>query len=80
MVTPVPIPNTEVKHFRGENSYACHSEGSSLPGSSVPLTGNLFFVSKGNAGRVYLADIRSKMIFIRSDPLCIQRGKDKILS
>ncbi|MBS5003392.1 MAG: hypothetical protein KHZ74_16350, partial [Holdemania filiformis] len=46
-VTPVPIPNTEVKHFRGENSYACHSEGSSLPGSSVPLTGNLFCVSKG---------------------------------
>ena len=44
MVTPVPIPNTEVKHFRGENSYACHSEGSSLPGSLVPLTGSLFLI------------------------------------
>ena len=44
MVTPVPIPNTEVKHFRGENSYACHSEGSSLPGSLVPLIGNLFLI------------------------------------
>ena len=53
MVTPVPIPNTEVKHFRGENSYACHSEGSSLPGSLVPFNGNLFFVSIGKTGRVY---------------------------
>ena len=44
MVTPVPIPNTEVKHFRGENSYACHSEGSSLPGSLVPFNGNLFLI------------------------------------
>ena len=44
MVAPVPIPNTEVKHFRGENSYACHSEGSSLPGSLVPFNGNLFLI------------------------------------
>ena len=44
MVTPVPIPNTEVKHFRGENSYACHSEGSSLPGSLVPFNGSLFLI------------------------------------
>ena len=51
MVTPVPIPNTEVKHFRGENSYACHSEGSSLPGSSVPLTGNLFLISSYEQAR-----------------------------
>lgn len=32
MVTPVPIPNTEVKHFSGEYSYACHSETSTSPG------------------------------------------------
>ncbi|EEF66848.1 hypothetical protein HOLDEFILI_02996 [Holdemania filiformis DSM 12042] len=50
-----------------------------MPGSLVPHEGNLFFVSKGKAGCVYFADIRSKMIFIRSDPLCIQRGNDKIL-
>ncbi|WP_373119469.1 hypothetical protein, partial [Holdemania massiliensis] len=35
---------TEVKHFRGENSYACHSEGSSLPGSSAPLMRESFFL------------------------------------
>mgnify|MGYP000250910501 CR=1 FL=1 len=46
MVTPVPIPNTEVKHFRGENSYACHSERSSLPGSLVPFLREPFFVSR----------------------------------
>ncbi|WP_234973129.1 hypothetical protein, partial [Holdemania sp. Marseille-P2844] len=45
-VTPVPIPNTEVKHFRGENSYACHSERSSLPGSPVPFLREPFFVSR----------------------------------
>ena len=33
VVTPVPIPNTEVKHFSGEDSYACRSEKSSLPGN-----------------------------------------------
>ena len=32
VVTPVPIPNTEVKHSRAKNSYACHSESRSLPG------------------------------------------------
>ena len=32
MDTPVPIPNTEVKHFYGKDSYACHSEISKLPG------------------------------------------------
>ena len=31
MVTPVPIPNTEVKHFIGENSWACPCESSTLP-------------------------------------------------
>ena len=34
MDTPVPIPNTEVKHPSGDNSYACHSEDSELPGLS----------------------------------------------
>ena len=29
--TPVPMPNTEVKHFRGEDSWACPCENSSLP-------------------------------------------------
>ena len=31
METPVPIPNTEVKHFNGENSWACPCEYSKLP-------------------------------------------------
>ena len=31
---PVPIPNTEVKHFSGDNSYACHSEDNTLPGQT----------------------------------------------
>ena len=35
-VPPVPIPNTEVKHFSGEDSYACHSENSSSPGKKAP--------------------------------------------
>ena len=30
--TPVPIPNTEVKHSYGENSWACPSEDNELPG------------------------------------------------
>lgn len=31
-VTPVPIPNTEVKHFSGENSRPSACEDSTLPG------------------------------------------------
>ena len=30
--TPVPIPNTEVKHLSGDNSMACSCEDSTLPG------------------------------------------------
>ena len=30
--TPVLIPNTEVKHSSGENSWACPCEDSTLPG------------------------------------------------
>jgi hypothetical protein len=44
MVTPVPIPNTEVKHFSGDYSYACHSETSSLPGNLGFLHGILFYL------------------------------------
>ena len=45
MDTPVPVPNTEVKHLSGDNSYASHSEDSKLPGDlpSSFLLG--FFVS-----------------------------------
>ena len=43
MVTPVPIPNTEVKHFIGEYSYACHSETSKLPGY-LPVFIHWFFL------------------------------------
>ena len=32
MDTPVPIPNTEVKHLSGDNSMACSCEDSTLPG------------------------------------------------
>ena len=28
--TPVPIPNTEVKHFSGDDSWACPCENSTL--------------------------------------------------
>ena len=45
VVTPVPIPNTEVKHFSGDNSYASHSEDSSLPGNlDNPFTDYPFFM------------------------------------
>ena len=47
MVTPVPIPNTEVKHFSGEDSYASHSENSSSPGNEAPPKG-AFFLRSGN--------------------------------
>ena len=47
VVTPVPIPNTEVKHFSGEDSYACHSENSSSPGNEAPPKG-AFFLRSGN--------------------------------
>ena len=30
--TPEPIPNSEVKHFSGDNSWACPCEDSTLPG------------------------------------------------
>ena len=42
--TPVPIPNTEVKHFSGDNSYACRSEDNTLPGQTHSVS--LFFVYK----------------------------------
>ena len=40
MDTPVPIPNTEVKHFNGDNSWACPCEDSKLLGffMSDPLS------------------------------------------
>lgn len=39
-VPPVPIPNTEVKHFNGDNSWACPCEDSKLLGffMSDPLS------------------------------------------
>jgi hypothetical protein len=36
VVTPVPIPNTEVKHFSGDDSMACPCENSALPGNQAP--------------------------------------------
>ena len=45
VVTPVPIPNTEVKHFSGNDSYACHSENSTSPGYEAPQKG-AFFIYK----------------------------------
>ena len=42
VVTPVPIPNTEVKHSRAKNSYACHSESRTLP--VCPGFGPGFFI------------------------------------
>ena len=44
MDTPVPVPNTEVKHLSGDNSYACHSEDSKSPGN-LPSRLTRFFVS-----------------------------------
>jgi len=43
MVTPVPIPNTEVKHFIGKYSYACHSETRKSPGNQELTFEFLFF-------------------------------------
>ena len=43
MDTPVPVPNTEVKHLSGDNSYACHSEDSKSPGN-LPSRLTRFFV------------------------------------
>ena len=43
VVTPVPIPNTEVKHSRAKNSYACHSESRTLP--VCPGFGPGFFIA-----------------------------------
>ena len=44
MVTPVPIPNTEVKHFCGEDSYTSYSENSTSPG--LKLLYGVFFIFK----------------------------------
>ena len=43
MDTPVPIPNTEVKHHRGEDSTLC--ENSSLPVPSFFLCFKNFLLS-----------------------------------
>ena len=50
VVTPVPIPNTEVKHFSGNDSYACHSENSTSPGYEARPKG-AFFMGKGKKQR-----------------------------
>ena len=42
MVTPVPIPNTEVKHFCGEDSYTSYSKNSTSPG--LKLLYGVFFI------------------------------------
>ena len=49
MDTPVPIPNTEVKHLSGDNSYASHSEDNELPGSCLSLTTGAFCCVPGMA-------------------------------
>ena len=46
VVTPVPIPNTEVKHYNGEGSWACPSENSKLPVKE--LVRALFFSNTGH--------------------------------
>ena len=51
VVTPVPIPNTEVKHFSGNDSYACHSENSSSPGYEAPHKGAFFMVEREIEGK-----------------------------
>ena len=43
VVTPVTIPNTEVKHFSVDNSLACLSEDRSLPVIKKTPIGCLFF-------------------------------------
>ena len=43
VVTPVPIPNTEVKHSWAKNSYACHSESRKLPVQIRLVFGLVFF-------------------------------------
>ena len=49
--TPVPIPNTEVKHPSGDDSWSCACENSSLPGLFFVLSSyRTFFVSRSEIG------------------------------
>jgi tRNA threonylcarbamoyladenosine biosynthesis protein TsaE len=52
VVTPVPIPNTEVKHFSGKYSYACHSEKSTLPDKKTPFLGVFLYVIINKRGNM----------------------------
>ena len=55
MDTPVLIPNTEVKHFSGDNILACLGEDSSLPVLLEPSYGSFFlFVFSDNVHTLIL--------------------------
>ena len=66
MVTPVPIPNTEVKHFCGDDSYISYSENSTSPG--LKLLYGVFFMSKQKKAD-YSALDNSLAIFAASSAL-----------
>ena len=63
MVIPVPIPNTEVKHFRDENTL--YGEDSSLP-----VLYN-FYITTTN----YIIKLKGKIIFLNG---CSSAGKSSI--
>ena len=46
MDTPVLIPNTEVKHISGDNSWTGSSKDSTLPGNLTHHLMGLFFTYK----------------------------------
>ena len=54
--TPVPMPNTEVKHFNGEDSWACPCENSKLPVFLYPflaLVSEPFFIIEEYDNKTY---------------------------
>ena len=83
MDTPVPIPNTEVKHFSGDNSCACRSEDNTLPGRTH-YRGSFFFFScfpissdgrEGTVTEAKMKDAERKKVRIGQET--IERSSEK---
>ena len=66
MDTPVPIPNTEVKHSDGENSWTRSCKHSSLPGFIADLlVGFFYWIQKNTYIRYKIKSIQD--LFIQDD-------------
>ena len=69
--TPVPIPNTEVKHPSGDDSWPCACENSSLPGLFFVLYENrtfLFLIKRIFSTKILISHA-AQNLFVCLDPV-----------